>query len=201
MRTSLVTPLNVNVFFLSVSILQHLFIHRMNHFLFLVIPVHANQLDSGVLLWFILPYSVVIPPRSGIFRYHSCLFRVTPMSFGFIPESFRLVPAIFRFIPVYAALFVCHSASFRYIPVPFLFIPSHSGVIPPHSGIFRFIPVYSVPFCSVPVFSNALSKLAFVFKERKRQFLISLLSMTSVHHFSHCIEEAAQHRNSCSEGP
>ena len=62
---------------------------------------------------------------------------------------------IFRFIPVYSALFGCHSASFRYIPVPFLFILFHSGAIPPHSGIFRFIPVYSVPFRSVPVFSNA----------------------------------------------
>ena len=49
----------------------------------------------------------------------------------------------------------CHSGSFRYIPVPFLSIPFHSGVILRRSGIFRFIPVYSVPFRSVPVFSNA----------------------------------------------
>ena len=89
-----------------------------------------------VTFWFILPYSVVIPPRSGIFRYYSCLFRLIPVSFGFIPESFCLVPA-------YSALFVCHSGV---IPVPFLFIASHSGVIPPHSGIpglFRYIPFRS----------------------------------------------------------
>ena len=73
---------------------------------------------------------------------------------------------IFRFIPVYSALFWCHSApfrchsgSFQYIPVPFLFILSHSGVIPRHSGTFRFIPVYSMPFHSVPVFSNPHSYL------------------------------------------
>ena len=119
-----------------------------NYFLFLVIPVHANQLDSGVLL----VYSALFCCHSAsfrytnVFRYHSCLFRLIPVSFGFIPESFRIVPAI----PVYSGLFRfiyvsfrCHSVSFRYTPVPFLFIPSHSG-------IFRFIPVYSVPFRSVP---------------------------------------------------
>ena len=96
-----------------------------------------------VSFWFILPYSVVIPPRSGILQYHSCLFRLIPVSFGFIPESFRLVPAYF--------------GSFRYIPLYFCVIPPHSGVIPPrsgifrcHSGSFRHIPVYSGIFCSIP---------------------------------------------------
>ena len=85
-----------------------------------------------VSFWFILPYSVVIPPRSGVIRFYS---RVSPPCSG-----------IFRFILVYSTIFVCHSASLRchsgsfwYIPVPFLFIPSHSGVIPP-------LPAYSVPF-------------------------------------------------------
>ena len=41
------------------------------------------------------------------------------------------------------------------IVVSFWFILPYSVVIPPRSGIFRFIPVYSVPFLSVPVFSNA----------------------------------------------
>ena len=126
-------------------------------FLFLVIPVHANQLDSGVLL-----------VHSALFCCHSASFRYIPVPFLFIPSHSgvilfysRVIPpcsGIFRFIPLYlchSASFRCHSGSFRYIPVPFLFIPFHSGVIPPHSGIFRFIPVYSVPFRSVPVFSNA----------------------------------------------
>ena len=132
-----------------------------NYFLFLVIPVHANQLDSGVLL----VYSALFCCHSAlfrytnVFRYHSSLFCLIPVSFGFIPESFRLV----RHISAYSGLFHficvsfrCHSGSFRYIPLPFLFIASHSGVIAPHCGIYRFIPVYSVPFRSVPVFSNAL---------------------------------------------
>lgn len=58
-------------------------------------------------------------------------------------------------IPVHFGIFRCHSGSFRCIPVPFLSIPFHFGVILPCSGIFRLIPVYSVPFNSVPVFSNA----------------------------------------------
>ena len=57
---------------------------------------------------FILPYSVVIPPCSSIFRYHSCLFRLILVS-RVIPPCF----GIFWFIPVYSALLVCHSASFR----------------------------------------------------------------------------------------
>ena len=71
----------------------------------------------------------VIPARSGIFRYHSCPFR-------FIPPSFRLVPVHSDTILVHSVSFRRHSASFRYILA--------------YSGIFR-----SVPFHSVPVFSNA----------------------------------------------
>ena len=129
----------------------------MNHFLFLVIAVHANQLDSGVLLWFILPYSVVIPPRSGIFRYHSCLFCLIPMSFGFIQESFRLVPAysgLFRYMPLYLCVIPPHSGV---IPVSFRLVSVYSGTIlvhsvsfQCHSASFRHIPVYSSIFRSVP---------------------------------------------------
>ena len=121
---------------------------KKNYFLFLVIPVHANQLDSGVL--FILPYSVAIPPRSGKQMYFGTIL-VYSVSFPCHSVLFQSHFALFRlfqFIPVYSALFMWHSGSFLYTPVPFLFIPSHSG-------IFRFIPVYSVPFRSVPVFSNA----------------------------------------------
>ena len=107
-----------------------------------------------VSFWFIVPYSVVIPSRSGIFRYHSCLFRLIPMSFGFIPESFCLVPS-------YSGIcrFIC--MSFRLIRVSFRLVSGYSGTILVHSVSFRchsfsfrFIPVRSVPFCSVPVFSN-----------------------------------------------
>ena len=75
----------------------------------------------------------------------------------------------FSLVHVYSALFGCHSGSFRYIPVPFLFIPSHSGVILPHSGIFWFIlvNVYSVPFHSVPVFSNALHQSLAIIKSQE----------------------------------
>ena len=61
-------------------------------------------------------------------------------------------------IPAHFSIFRCHSGSFRYIPVPFLSFPFHSVVILPRSGIFRLIPVYSVPFHSVPVFSNVLGR-------------------------------------------
>ena len=121
----------------------------MNHFLFLVIPVHANQLDPGVLLVY-----------SALFYCHSASFRYIPVPFLFIPSHSdviqfysRVIPpccGIFRYMPLYLCVIPPHSGSFQYIPVPFLFIPSHSGVIPPHSGIFRFIPVYSVPFRSIP---------------------------------------------------
>ena len=51
---------------------------------------------------------------------------------------------------------IIHSSIFRFIRVSFhlipVFFPPHSSC---HSGIFWFIPVYSVPFHSVPVFSNA----------------------------------------------
>ena len=129
-----------------------------------------------VSFWIILPYSIVIPPRSGIFRYNSCLNCPMPVPFGFIPESFRFVPAysgLFQYIPP-------HSGSFWYIPVPFLFIPAYSGlfryipvqflfklshagairfysrVIPLCSGIFRFIPVHSTSFRFVLVYSSTI---------------------------------------------
>ena len=102
-----------------------------------------------VSFWFMLPYSVVIPPRSGIFRYHSCLFRLIPVSFGFIPESFHLVPAYFgsfRFIIV----------TFRLIPVSLRLVLVYSGTILVHSASFRHIPVYCGKFRSIPFHSCVL---------------------------------------------
>ena len=134
--------------------------------------------------WFILLYSVVIPPRSGIFRYHSCLFRLIPVSFCFIPESFRLVPAysgLFRFIcvipphsgviPARFGIFRYHSCSFRFIPVSFRC----------HSASFRHIPVYSGIFRSVPVFSNAPSQPWYITDDRPQHHeLYALHFATSV---------------------
>ena len=56
---------------------------------------------------------------------------VTLVSFCFIAVSFQLVP-------LYSGTILVHFVSFRR-----------------HSASFRYIPVYSVPFHSVPVFSNA----------------------------------------------
>ena len=58
-------------------------------------------------------------------------FRYHSCPFRFTPQSFRLVP-------VHSDTILVHSVSFRR-----------------HSASFRYIPVYSVPFNSVPVFSNA----------------------------------------------
>ena len=88
-----------------------------------------------VSFWFILPYSVVIPPRSGVIWFYS---RVSPPCSG-----------IFRFILVYSTLFV----SFRLTPVSFRLVLVYPGTILVHSvsfrcysASFRHIPVYSVPF-------------------------------------------------------
>ena len=110
-----------------------------------------------VSFWFILPHSVVIPPRSGIFRYHSCLFRLIPVSFGSIPESFRLVPAysgLFRYILLYLCVIPARFCIFRFICVSFRLIPVSFRLILAYSGFFRYI-----PFRSIPVFSNALFNL------------------------------------------
>ena len=103
--------------------------------------MHANQLDSGVLLVYSAlfcchPASFRYIPVPGARQYHFCLFQL-------IPVSFRLVPAYFGLLPIYSALFVCHSGSFRYIPVPFLFIPVSSRLNPAYSGLFRYIPFRS----------------------------------------------------------
>ena len=110
-----------------------------------------------VSFWFILPYSVVLPPRSGLFWNHSCLFHLIPVSFGFIPESFRLVPAysgLFRYILLYLCVIPARSYIFRFICVSFRLIPVSFRLIPAYSGFFRYI-----PFRSIPVFSNALFNL------------------------------------------
>ena len=83
-----------------------------------------------VYFWFILPHSVVIPPRSSMFRYHSCLFRLIPVSFGFIPESFCLVMA-------YCGLFLFICVSFHLILVSLQLVSVYSGTILVHSASFR----------------------------------------------------------------
>ena len=128
----------------------------MNHFLFLVIPVHANQLVSGVLLvysalfcchsasfryipvpFLFIPshsgvirfYSRVILPCSAIFRYMRLHLCVIPLHSGVIPVSFRLISLYSGTILVHSVSFRCHSALFRHIPV--------------YSGIFRSVPFHS----------------------------------------------------------
>ena len=121
----------------------------MNHFLFLVIPVHANQLDSGVLLVY-----------SALFCCHSASFRYIPVPFLFIPSHSDVIRFYSRVIPPCSSIF----RLFRYMPLYLCVIPPHSGVIPVsfrlvsvysgtilvHSVSFRHIPVYSGIFRSVP---------------------------------------------------
>ena len=152
---------NVNFFFVSLSILQHIHSQsRMIKITFCSLSFRSTLISLILVsFWFIL----------SLFC-HSASFRYIPVPFLFIPSHSSVIwfysrviapcSGIFRFILVCSALFACHSASFRchsgsfrYIPVPFLFIPSHSGVIPPHSGLFRYIPFPSVPFlCLVTPF-------------------------------------------------
>ena len=68
------------------------------------------------------------------------------VSFLFVAVSFQLDRSgIFRY----------HSCPFRFIPPSFRLVAVYSGTILAHSVSFRRVPVYSVPFHSVPVFSNA----------------------------------------------
>ena len=98
-----------------------------------------------VSFWFILPYSVVIPPCSSIFRYDSCLFRLIPVSFGF--SHF----ALFRHIPVYSG--ICH-----FICVSFRLVSVYSSTILVHSVSFR---CYSASFRHIPVYSSTFRSIAF----------------------------------------
>ena len=121
-----------------------------NNFLFLVIPLHANQLDSGVLLVY-----------SALFCRHSASFRYIPVPFLFIPPHSgvilfysRIIPPctdMFRFIPLY----LCHSTSFLY----------HSGVIPARFGIFRYhscsFRFISVSFRLIPAYSGLFRYIPF----------------------------------------
>ena len=112
------------------------------YFFLLVIPVHANQLDSGVLLVY-----------STLFCGHSALFRHIPVPFLFIPSHSGVIrfysrvispcAGIFRFTPVYSALFVCHSGV---ISARFGIFRYHSCSFRCHSASFRCIPFRSVPF-------------------------------------------------------
>jgi len=125
----LLLPFNVNSFIFCQSLYSATLIHSQSRMIKITFCSLSfwSTLISLILVsfWFILPYSVVIPPRSGILRYHSCLFRLIAVTLGFIPESFRLVPA--------------YSGFFRYIPLYLCVIPPHSGVIPARFDIFRFI--------------------------------------------------------------
>ena len=92
----------------------------------------------------------------ALFRFsrpYSCSFQSHSGSFQYISVSFRLVLVHSGSILVHSLSFRRHSASFRYIPA--------------HSGIFR-----SVPFHSVPVFSNARLLPGICFQEWWR-FLLS----------------------------
>ena len=109
---------NVICFFFGQSLYSATFIHSQ----FIMIKItfcslsFQSTLTSLILVsfWFILPYSVVIPPRSGIFRYHICLFRLIPVSFRLIPAY----PGLFRNIP------------FRSVPFPCLVTPFHDTHLP-----------------------------------------------------------------------
>ena len=129
----------------SGSILVHFVSFRRHSASFRYIPVLFLSISF---------HSGVIPPRSAIFGYYSCPFRL-------IPVSFCLVPVYSGTILVHSVLFRRHSGSFRYISVPFLSIPASFCLIPSRSGTFRYIPVYSVPFHSVLVFSNARTQRKF----------------------------------------
>ena len=86
---------------------------------------------------FVIPVYVNLL-HSGAFVTYS---GVTLVSFLFVVVSFQLVL-------VYSGTILVHSVSFRLVAV-------FSATILVHSVSFRRVPVYSVPFHSVPVFSNA----------------------------------------------
>ena len=90
---------------------------------------------------FVIPVCIN-PLHSGAFVAYS---GVTLVSFRFITVPFQLVPVYSGIILVHSVSFRRHSGSFWYHSCPLRFIPPS----------FRYIPVYSVPFHSVPVFSNA----------------------------------------------
>ena len=115
-----------------------------------------------VSLLFILFYSQFTTLNEGSFLCHS---RVR-QSAQYILVLLWLILALHQCL---FSLLRCHSSSFRCILVPFLSILFYCAVIPARSGTFRYhscpfrfipasfclVPVYSVPFHSVPVFSNA----------------------------------------------
>ena len=81
---------------------------------------------------------------------------------GFTLMSFHFIAVSFRLVPVYFGTILVHSVSFRR-----------------HSASFRYIPVYSVPFHSVPVFSNAptvnLTRVDMILSVNCCQITITLL--------------------------
>ena len=125
------SPFNVNCCFVSLSILQQLFIHCLHG----MIKITFCSLSSWstlislilVSFWFILPYS-------ALFCCHSTSFRYIPVPFLFIPSHSGVIRFYSRVIPPCSGIF---------------------WFIPVYSALFLFIPVYSVPFRSIPVFSNA----------------------------------------------
>ena len=108
-------------------------------------------------------------------------FRLVPVYSGTILVhfvSFRCHSTSFRHIPVYSGIFRFFCVSFRLIPVSFRLVPVCSGTIlvhsvsfQCHSASFRHIPVYSGIFRSVPVFSNARSKLGLLTLKNRRHFM------------------------------
>ena len=72
-----------------------------------------------VSFWFILPYSVVIPLCSVIFRYHSGTILVYSVSFRCHSVLFQSHSSLFRHIPAYSGIFRFICVSFHFIPVSF----------------------------------------------------------------------------------
>ena len=129
-------PFNVNWFFFCQSLCSATLIHSQSRMIKITFCSFSfrSTLISLILVsfWFILSYSVVVPPRSGIF-----------WSIPVIPLYLCVIPPHSGVIPARSGMFRYHSCSFRFIPVLFRLLLAYSG-------IFR-----SVPFRSVPVFSNA----------------------------------------------
>ena len=130
-------------------------------------PLHSGAFVaySGVTLVsfrFIAVSFQRVPLYSGSILVHFVSFRRHSASFRYIRVLFLSISFNSGVILPRSGIFRYHSCPFRFIPPSFRLVPVHfgtilvnSGVILPHSGSFRYIPVYSVPFHSVPVFSNA----------------------------------------------
>ena len=142
-------PFNVNCFFCqslySTTLIQSQ--SRMINITFCSLSFRSTVISLiMVSFWFILPYSVVIPPRyipvPFLFKpSHSSVIPPCSGIFRFICVSFHLIPVSFQLVPVYPGTILVHSVSLRC-----------------HSTSFQHIPVYSVPFlCLVTPTNKCLS--------------------------------------------